>query len=107
MTLQEQWNFSLSCSAVTALECRPVCVSSADWSLPVVGGRWVGSHRPVGGDLSLRQSSRPLECGRGMLVGDGLAEWRLCMSVDAILAGLRGAVQAEILHAHGLLAWQA
>jgi hypothetical protein len=32
----------------------------------VAGGRWVGSHRPAGCGLSLRQSSGPLEHGHGV-----------------------------------------
>jgi hypothetical protein len=44
----------------------------------VVGGRWVGSHGPVGGGLSLRRSSGPLKCGPG---------------------------EAEIMRACGSLAW--
>jgi hypothetical protein len=38
-------------------------------SPPAVGGRWVGSHGPVGGGLLLRQSSRPLEHGPGVPEG--------------------------------------
>jgi hypothetical protein len=35
----------------------------------VVGGRWVGSHGPASGGLSLRGTSRPLEHGPGMPEG--------------------------------------
>jgi hypothetical protein len=37
----------------------------------VAGSRWVGSQGPTGGDLSLRQTSGPLECGPGMPEGHG------------------------------------
>jgi hypothetical protein len=54
----------------------------------VAGGRWVGSHRPTGGGLLLRQTSRPLEHGPGVPEGQS-----------------PGGV--EIMRVCGLLAWQA
>jgi hypothetical protein len=52
----------------------------------MVGGKLVGSHRPAGGGLSLRLTSRPLEHGPGM------PEWCRLSKVDNVCAC-------------GLLAW--
>jgi hypothetical protein len=41
------------------------------WNSSLVGGRWVGSHKPVGGGLSLRQSSGLWEHGPGVPEGHG------------------------------------
>jgi hypothetical protein len=56
----------------------------------VASGMWVGSHGPVGGGLSLRQSNGPLEHGPDYLKGVGLAEWRTCVPVDCWLGGSLG-----------------
>jgi hypothetical protein len=37
----------------------------------VVGGRWAGSHRPIGRGLLLRQTSGPLESWSGVPEGHG------------------------------------
>jgi hypothetical protein len=58
------------------------------WSLSVMGGRWVESQGHAGGGLSLRQSSRPLECAPGVPEGYGPAKWRLCVPVDHQLGRL-------------------
>jgi hypothetical protein len=62
----------------------------------VVGGRWVGFHRPTGGGL-LRQTSGPLEHGPGVPDGHGTAEWRSACLWIAGLAGFRGTVLVEIV----------
>jgi hypothetical protein len=43
----------------------------------VAGGCWVGSHGPEGGELAGLG-----HVGLVCLKGVGLAEWRLCMSMD-------------------------
>jgi hypothetical protein len=51
----EQQNCSPSSCAATPLGSKPVCVcllGRLGAGPPVVGGRWVGSHGPTGGDLS-------------------------------------------------------
>jgi hypothetical protein len=53
-----------------------------------MGGRWVESQGHAGGGLSLRQSSRPLECAPGVPEGYGPAKWRLCVPVDHQLGRL-------------------
>jgi hypothetical protein len=41
------------------------------------------------------------------LKGVGLAEWRLCVSVDCQLGRPEGCSRAEIVNVYGLPAWQA
>jgi hypothetical protein len=52
----------------------------------VVGSRWVLSHGPTGGGLSLRQTSGPLEHGPGVPEGHRFGS-------------------VEIMHVCGLPAW--